>query len=210
MDQVHSSIASSLHNLRSGDDSPQYLDSVLLHSPLATIADTLAVWEVLSIYVNRGQIRHIGISNCPLPTLRRLNESAIKPAIVQNRFYPDTEYEPELRAYCKEEGIVFQSFWTLTGNPMLITNEVIVDLAKKVGVDEEVAMYALVLGLGGISVLDGTTNQRRMLGDLEGVEMVGKWAKGEQTRLEWEDLMRRFRELLGEDPSGDGDRLQGF
>jgi diketogulonate reductase-like aldo/keto reductase len=198
-DQVRASITSSLNNLRSGGDEPQYLDSVLLHSPLKSIAETLEAWGVLGEFVHLGRIRHIGISNCPLPLLRRLDGEALPPAIVQNRFYPDTSYEIDLRAYCRSHGIIFQSFWTLTGNPLLVTDQAVVDLARKVGVEEEVAVYALVLGLRGISVLDGTTKEQRMLGDLMGVEMIGEWAREEMNKGEWDDLMGRFKELLGED-----------
>lgn len=205
-EQVRTSIVSSLHNLRTPGDGPQYLDSFLLHSPLDTMSETLEAWGVLGEFVGRGQIRHIGISNCPLPILQRLEGEVLAPAIVQNRFYPDTSYESELRAYCRRLGIVFQSFWTLTGNPMLVTDLAVMDLARKVGVEEEVALYALVLGLKGISVLDGTTKEDRMVGDLMGVEMVGEWASG--NKVEWEDLMARFKELLGEDSRIFGDEAE--
>jgi len=204
-DQVHASITSSLYNLRSGGDEPQYLDSVLLHSPLRSMTETIEVWGVLGEFVRLGQIRHIGIANCPLPVLKRLDGEVLPPAIVQNGFYPETSYESNLRAYCRSHGIVFQSFWTLTGNPVLVTDQAVVDLARKVGVEEEVAVYALVLGLKGISVLDGTTKEKRMLGDLMGVEMVGEWAGEEVNKVEWEDLMGRFKELLGEDSCVLGD-----
>jgi diketogulonate reductase-like aldo/keto reductase len=206
-DQVHASIASSLHNLRSSGGGAQYLDSVLLHSPLSSMTDTIEAWGVLGEYVNLGRIRHIGIANCPLSILKRLYGEVLPPAIVQNRFYPDTFYESDLRAYCRSQGIVFQSFWTLTGNPMLVTDTVVLDLARKVGVEEPVALYALVLGLKGISVLDGTTKEKRMVEDLMGVERVGEWAKGGETKVEWEDMMQRFTELLGEDSTASGDKV---
>ena len=39
--------------------------------------------------------------------LRALYEAAaIKPAIVQNRFYRDTGYDKALRAHCRERGFV--------------------------------------------------------------------------------------------------------
>lgn len=46
--QVHSSIASSLHNLRVDDEGGQsdcnYLDNLVLHSPLPTMAQTKEAW----------------------------------------------------------------------------------------------------------------------------------------------------------------------
>lgn len=197
-DQVHASIKSSLHNLRMAGDSKTYLDAVLLHSPLRTLDETKEAWDVLTEYLNAGSIRHIGISNVELPTLEALNESLTPPAIVQNRFYPAMNYETSLRAYCREVGIVFQSFWTLTGNPMLVTSSVVQELSQRTNVEEPVALYALVLGLKNMTVLIGTKSEERMVGDLMGVEMVGEWAMGVGGQ-EWEDFMQRFREMLGED-----------
>lgn len=72
---------------------------------------------------------------------------------------------------------------------------------KKVGVLAEeadvVALYALVVGLEGVTVLDGTTREVRMKGDLEGLEEVGRWAEGEG-KQRWEECLRRFRGLIGE------------
>ena len=197
-EQVHASVASSLHNLRISDDAPTYLDAVLLHSPLRTMDETSEAWEVLIEYVNKGSIRHIGISNVELPILERLNASLVPPAIVQNRFYPGMNYETALRAYCRSVGIIFQSFWTLTGNPMLVTSQVVKDLSERAGVEEAIALYALVLGLKNMTVLIGTKQQERMVGDLMGVELVGEWARG-MGKVEWDDLMQRFRETLGDD-----------
>lgn len=197
-DQVHASIKSSLHNLRVADDSKTYLDAVLIHSPLRTLDETKEAWDVLAEYVSAGSIRHIGISNVELPTLESLNRSSTPPAIVQNRFYPAMNYETSLRAYCREVGIIFQSFWTLTGNPMLVTSSVVQELSQRAKVEEAVALYALVLGLKNMTVLIGTKREERMVGDLMGVEMLGEWARG-PGKQEWEDFMQRFREMLGED-----------
>ena len=161
------------------------------------MTETLEAWDVMRAFVDAGKIRHIGISNVTLPVLEVLNSDVLPPAIVQNRFYPATRYESTLREFCREHGIVFQSFWTLTGNPMLASSEVVKEVADRTGVDVPVALYALVLGLKGITVLDGTTNESRMVEDLMGVERVGEWARG-PGQVEWMDYMQRFRELLGE------------
>jgi diketogulonate reductase-like aldo/keto reductase len=196
-DQIHASLKSSLHNLRADNTSAPYLDAVLLHSPLRSPTDTSTAWEALSSYVAAGKIRHVGIANCPLPILRYLNALDPPPAIVQNRFYAETAYEIPLRQLCKAEGIVFQSFWTLTGNPQLLRLEVVRELAERVGVEREVSLYAMVVGLGGISVLDGTTNEGRMEDDLDGLKIVEMWA-GSEGKEEWSRLMKGFMEKIGE------------
>lgn len=60
----------------------------------------------------------------------------------------------------------------------------ILKLAKKLselGVSdaEVIALYALVIGLEGITVLNGTTRFERMKADLEGLELVEKGADGD-------------------------------
>jgi hypothetical protein len=83
----------------------------------------------------------------------------------------------------------------LTGNPELLVSEVVERVAEKVVVGREEALYLLVLALGrgwetgGVCVLDGTTKEERMKGDLEAVEKVGK--------VEERDL-EEFRRLIGD------------
>ena len=79
------------------------------------------------------KVRQLGISNCyHLSTLQKLFESAtVKPTVLQNRFYQETEYDDQIRSWCLEKGIVYQSFWTLTANPHLLESEEIQALANK-------------------------------------------------------------------------------
>jgi diketogulonate reductase-like aldo/keto reductase len=195
-EQVHASVASSLRNLSAGETT--YLDCVLMHSPLPKLGGTVLAWNTLSTYVASGKIRHLGIANVTLPVLMVLvNDMEVKPAVVQNRFYADTRYEVPMRKFCREHGIVFQSFWTLTGNPGLLRTATVAELGEKAGVAKEVALYALVVGLKWVTVLDGTTNAQRMKGDLEGLEKVGKWVMG-QGRDEWDRIHQEFMGLIGE------------
>ena len=126
-----------------------------------------------------------------------VNDMDVKPSVVQNRFYADTRYDVQLRRFCREQGIVFQSFWTLTGNPGLLKSEAVKELAKAVGISVQVALYALVVALEKVTVLDGTTNEGRMVEDLGGLEKVGRWAEGEG-RGEWERILEDFKESVGE------------
>jgi diketogulonate reductase-like aldo/keto reductase len=47
-------------------------------------------------------------------------EATIKPSFLQNRFYRESGYDREIRAFCAEHSIKYQSFWTLSANPMII------------------------------------------------------------------------------------------
>jgi diketogulonate reductase-like aldo/keto reductase len=127
---------------------------------------------------------------------------SIKPSVVQNRFYPATDFEVVLRQYCREEEIIFQSFWTLTGNPQLMKSRVVKEVAgelQKLGVVDEkaVALYSLVMGLEGVTVLNGTTNRERMESDLRSLGVVGGLVEGEW-KEKWRGWTAEFKELIGE------------
>jgi diketogulonate reductase-like aldo/keto reductase len=174
------------------------LDALLLHSPLPTVEETIQAWKVLETYVP-GKIGKLGISNVSLPVLQAVYQAAsVKPKVVQNRFYPQTKYDVQLRAFCREHGIEYQSFWTLTGNPHLVQTKPVMRLAEGAGVSVAVALYALVVDLG-IVVLNGTTSGEHMREDVEGVEKVRKWAEGNES--EWEEMRMAIRKLVGETES---------
>ncbi|KAJ5795330.1 hypothetical protein N7457_001929 [Penicillium paradoxum] len=200
--QVHASIKSSLHNLRSKDDPSSvdeaYIDTVVIHSPLSTLAHTLEAWHALETYVPH-QIRNLGISNCTLPMLRELCTSpqiTVKPSVVQNRFHEQTLFDVPLRAFCGENHVIYQSFWTLTANPDLVRSEPVQKLAQTVNITPEAAFYTLVMGLGDVAVLNGTKNESRMKEDLAAPKQVEDFTK-QQPDL-WQQLLTEFRGLIGE------------
>jgi diketogulonate reductase-like aldo/keto reductase len=125
------------------------------------------------------------------------NEASLKPAVVQNRFYRETAYEVDLRAFCRSKGIVFQSFWTITANKPLVQSPPVVKVAQGAEVGIVPAYYALILGLEGTAILDGTTNDVHMRDDLEGIEKVGAWAANGGIS-EWTASLTQFKQLIGE------------
>jgi diketogulonate reductase-like aldo/keto reductase len=127
-DQVRQSFAASLRNLQS-----DYLDGLLLHSPFPNARQTLEAWRAMESLVDIRGVRQLGISNCyRLEQLEALWDSArIKPAVVQNRFHADTGYDREIQAFCRGHGVIYQSFWTLTANPHLLTHPTVTSLAAK-------------------------------------------------------------------------------
>lgn len=195
-EQVKTSIASSLRNLRHGDgEEDSYIDSLVLHSPLRTMRDTVEAWQAVESFVPH-KIRNLGISNTSPEILEALWMSAVvKPSVVQNRFYSDTDYDNSLRAFCRKHGIIYQSFWTLSANPKLLHNPSVVFIAKAVTVDPQVAFYCLVLGLGDLVILNGT--QTHMSTDLEGLEKVRQWAL--ENKYKWENTLKHFKDATGDD-----------
>jgi diketogulonate reductase-like aldo/keto reductase len=116
-EQILQSFEVSLNNLRTN-----YLDSLVMHSPMGNIQDTLKAWRTFEEIHKQGKVRFLGLSNTyQLSLLQSVYESAeIKPSFLQNRFYRESGYDEEIRAYCLRNNIRYQSFWTLTANPDII------------------------------------------------------------------------------------------
>lgn len=161
-EQVAQSFQRSLQNLQT-----DYLDGLVLHSPLGQRDQLMEAWRAMEQPVSRGQCKQLGISNCySLDTLRFLYESAtVKPAILQNRFYAETDYDKALRDYCRQHGIVYQSFWTLTANPGLLIHPTVTALAEKYRRSPAQVFFRYLTQIG-IVPLTGTTSQQHMREDL--------------------------------------------
>lgn len=145
-DQVRESIEVSRRNLRL-----EVIDSLVLHSPMrGGLQPTLDVWRAMEEGVDQGKIQMLGISNCyDLKFLTELYSSVRhKPKVLQNRFYSKTKWDSDLRMFCLDNGIVYQSFWTLTGNPELLEHEYVREVASKYGITEEQLVYKFLVDLG--------------------------------------------------------------
>ena len=201
-EQVNSSVMSSLRNFNfadvtKGDDtSDPYIDTLVLHSPMRTIDESMEVWHALEQYVP-GEIRHLGLSNCTMFDLLDVYErSSIKPSVVQNRFHANSKYDIGLRKLCGEKGIIYQSFWTLTANPKLIASSPVKELAKILDIAPAAALYCLVLGLGNTTILNGTTNPDHMRKDWNAVRLVKDCATSSPSA--WETVMQNFKSVIGQ------------
>jgi diketogulonate reductase-like aldo/keto reductase len=161
-EQVAQSFDASLRNLQTS-----YVDSLVLHSPYARDEQTFEVWQAMERLVDGGHVRQLGISNCySLKTLQSLHDaSRIKPAVVQNRFYAETDYDVDIRAYCRERRIVYQSFWTLTANPQLLADETIRLLSMKYSRTPAQILFRYLTQVDVVP-LTGTRSETHMREDL--------------------------------------------
>lgn len=161
-EQVAQSFQRSLQNLKT-----DYLDCLVLHSPLAAQKQLMEVWRAMEQPFSRGACKQLGISNCyDLDTLRYLYDSAtVKPAILQNRFYADTDYDKALRDFCRQHNIIYESFWTLTANPGLLVHPTVTALAEKYRRSAAQVFFRYLTQIG-IVPLTGTTSERHMCEDL--------------------------------------------
>ena len=105
-DRVRQSLAKSLENLQT-----DYLDSWIMHGPEDSWDDHWKVYKTMEAAVDEGVVKQLGLSN-----FYRLEDvqwaydhSRIKPSVVQNRFYADSGHDVQIRAFCKEHDIEYQS-----------------------------------------------------------------------------------------------------
>jgi diketogulonate reductase-like aldo/keto reductase len=161
-EQVKQSFQVSLKNLGVDD-----IDSLLLHSPLSTHAQTMEAWHAMEELHKQGAVHLIGISNCyELGALEKIYDDAkIKPTVLQNRFYAATDYDKSLRRYCNERNIHYQSFWTLTANPNILAHPLLVDIALNKGVTVEQLFFRFLTQLQIIPLI-GSCSEKHMQQDL--------------------------------------------
>jgi diketogulonate reductase-like aldo/keto reductase len=166
--QVKQSLEASLVNLGTS-----YIDSLVMHSPMKTMEQTFVVWKVFESFVDDGKVKQLGISNCySISTFKRLYEEArVKPSVIQNRLYEDTNFDKEIRAFCKEKGIYYQSFWTLSANPHILSDEMVQKLAKKHSKTPAEMFFAYLVQTGVVTPLTGTKSQKHMVEDLQVLDM---------------------------------------
>lgn len=160
--QVVQSFEVSKQNLRT-----DYVDSLVLHSPLSSYRDLLTVWRALEKIYETGGARQLGISNChDLACLKRLyDDASVRPAIVQNRFYRETGYDAPLRQWCQAHNIIYQSFWTLTANPLILSSQNIQSLARRYAKTSEQIFFRFLSQMGVVP-LTGTCSEQHMREDL--------------------------------------------
>ncbi|KAH9912893.1 uncharacterized protein B0H18DRAFT_960725 [Fomitopsis serialis] len=101
--QIHASVGCSLHNLHT-----TYLNNLLLHSPLSAARTARRAAERVDSAHERDE-QHVR---------QRLQRKIGH----RGRAEPTLEGNAWVYRYCRESGIQYQSFWTLSGSPSLLTH----------------------------------------------------------------------------------------
>jgi len=160
--QVAQSMRTSLQHLRT-----DYVDSFVLHSPLQSMEMTMQAWRAMEQLVTEGRAKSLGISNIySLPQLQAIYAQArVKPAVVQNHFAADKCFDVDLRRWCGENGVKYQSFWTLTANGPGMASPPVQELVVSRGLTKQQVWFLFVMA-DGIVPLTGTTSLQHMKQDL--------------------------------------------
>jgi len=145
-----------------------HLNGLILHSPLKNRDQTMIAWRAMEQLYHQGEVKRLGISNCDnLEMLKQLfQESSVKPSILQNRFYQQSHYDNEIRQWCQEQKVVYQSFWTLTANPHILSSQVIQQAARDYQKTAAQILFRALVDMG-IVPLTGTSSDQHMKEDLE-------------------------------------------
>jgi diketogulonate reductase-like aldo/keto reductase len=160
--QVAQSFATSLRNLQT-----DYVDCLILHSAIPDLGQMTEVWQAMEQVFHAGGARQLGISNCydPASLTTLYGTAVVKPAVVQNRFYAQTGYDREIRDFCRQHAISYQSFWTLTANPRLLADGGLTALASKYARTPAQILFRY-LTQNDVVPLTGTTSVAHMREDL--------------------------------------------
>ncbi len=162
--QVAQSFQSSLEHFET-----DYLDSYLLHGPTTRgrlTPDDIKAWRAIEALAQGGKARHIGISNFTLEQLRELVKLAqVKPRFLQNRCYAKTGWDREVRALCRDHGIVYQGFSLLTANKKELSSEAVQQLCKRTKRTSAELVFRFAIEVGMLP-LTGTSSPEHMRLDL--------------------------------------------
>jgi len=172
--QVRQSFASSLEHLRT-----DRLDCYLLHGPERASGLTAVdgeVWRAMSELAQAGQTARLGISNVTAQQLSALcalaeRDGLVRPTFVQNRCYARRGWDREVRAVCRDEGIVYQGFSLLTANPHVVASAAVIRAAERRGASPAAIVFRFALDEEMLP-LTGTTSAQHMRDDLAALALA--------------------------------------
>lgn len=97
---------------------------------------------------------------------RLFADADIKPSVLQNRFYNESDYDKGIRAFCDKNGVTYQSFWSLTANPHILAAPPLLSLTKKYQKTAAQIFYRYLTQIGIVPLI-GSTSESHLREDLE-------------------------------------------
>jgi diketogulonate reductase-like aldo/keto reductase len=146
------------------------IDSYVLHGPSRRrgLAEAdLEVWQAMEELHRSGKTRFLGISNVALDQLEELwSRATVRPQFVPNRCFARLGWDRDIRAFCREKGIVYQGFSLLTANVRELRHPDFRRLVARVGKTPAQIVFRFAIQTGMVP-LTGTTSADHMREDLE-------------------------------------------
>ena len=128
-DALVRSLERSLSKLKLG-----YVDLYQVHqpSPFVPISETMAAMEEM---VDRGLVRHVGVSNFSLKQMTEANHALKKYRLASNQMpyhLADRRMEREILPYCRKENMVLLAYFPL-GHGKLVSDAALTTMGRKYG-----------------------------------------------------------------------------
>jgi diketogulonate reductase-like aldo/keto reductase len=134
-----------------------YVDLFLVHWPHSALME--ATWRALEDLLEAGKTRAIGVSNFLTHHLDRLAETAeVAPAVNQIEFHPHHQ-SPELRAACRERGIVVEA-WSPLKRGGIVADPDLAPIARRHGVSAAQVALRWILQKGVVAIPKSVTPSR--------------------------------------------------
>jgi diketogulonate reductase-like aldo/keto reductase len=135
----------------------EYVDLLLLHYPVAGLR--IKAWQSLEDIHLAGKAKAIGVSNYTVRHLKQLMSTCrVKPAVNQVELHVFLQ-QPELLAFCEENGIVVQAYSPLAHGEGM-DNKVLVGIAAKHGKTPAQIMLRWCIEVGTVPLPKSATLQR--------------------------------------------------
>jgi len=145
------------------------IDSYVLHGPWSNFGwqtQDREAWAAMEALHGEGRARCLGVSNVSLEQLGALLAgAAVAPAYVQNRCYARGGWDREVRALCRERGIVYQGFSLLTANTRELASPRVAAIARRLNASVAQVVFRFAIAVGMLP-LTGTTSRTHMEEDL--------------------------------------------
>ena len=154
-------IEESLRRLRTETIDLYYLHRVDPETPLEESLGTIAA------YRDRGQIRHVGLSEVGIEQLER-GRQVVPIAAVQNRYNLAERTHEEVVDHCAEQGIAFVPFFPLHGTDAPAVAEI---AARHGATPEQVALAWLLARSPAMLPIPGTLSLEHLQQNLAALEL---------------------------------------
>ncbi|CAH6720183.1 uncharacterized oxidoreductase [[Candida] jaroonii] len=144
-----------------------YIDMILIHSPMSDREGRLGTWKALQESVESGKVKNIGISNYGIPHIKELlnySELTIKPVMNQFELHPWLVRE-ELIKFCQDNDIYVEAYSPLA-RAKAFGNPTIVSIADKYKVTEAQILIKWSLAKNFIT-LPKTVSKERLASNLD-------------------------------------------
>jgi alcohol dehydrogenase (NADP+) len=197
-----------------------YLDLYLVHWPVATRPDVVfprkaddflslaerplnETWAGMEDCVEKGLVKHIGVSNFSIKKIEELSNLKIRPEVNQLELHPYLQQD-EMLSYCKVNNINLTAYSplgspdrpeTMKGpdEPSLIENPVVAKIAQAHGCSAAQVLLRWAIERG-TSAIPKSTNPGRLAENLEAANLK----LGNQEMAELAKLEMGFRYVNGE------------